>query len=261
MFLANSEYFEGSKPLIIPHRGGLNLVPENTRHGLEFITKEGFTHFETDLRMSKDGEIFLHHDDSFDRTTDVIGKVKDFSWSDISKINAGYKFYKKNGIPNTKTNFVRLVDALEFNKNLNFNLDLKQSGMAKKLAEIIYSLKAENRVLVSSFSPKRLDKFLEESNGDILSSGTVRENLIARYLPLKKRRLKVQALQAPYNWKGLQIHSKKIFEFCKINNLQLHIWTVNTVEKFQKCIDIGCDGVITDEPILLRNYLSSIESN
>ena len=133
--------------------------------------------------------------------------------------------------------------------------------MAKKVADIIYSLKAENRVLVSSFSPKRLDEFLEVSKGDILSSGTFRENLIARFLPVKKRRLKVQALQAPYNWKGLQIHSKKIFQFCKTNNLQLHIWTVNTVETFQKCIDIGCDGVITDEPILLRNYLSSIESD
>ena len=261
VFLVNSQYFDGKKPLIIPHRGGSNLVPENTRHGLEFITEEGFTHFETDLRMSKDGEIFLHHDDSFDRTTDITGKVRDFNWSDIARINAGYKFYKKKGIPKTKTNFIRLVDALEFNRKLNFNLDLKQSGMATKVADIIYSLKAEKRVLVSSFSPKRLDEFLEVSRGDILSSGTFRENLIARFLPVKKRRFKVQALQAPYNWKGLQIHSKKIFQFCKVNNLQLHIWTVNTVERFQKCIDIGCDGVITDEPILLRNYLSSIESN
>ena len=37
-----------------------------------------------------------------------------------------------------KTNFIRLVDALEFNKNMKFNLDLKQSGMAKQIAEIIY---------------------------------------------------------------------------------------------------------------------------
>ena len=76
MSLVNFEYFEGIKPLIIPHRGGSNIVPENTKHGLEFVTEEGFTHFETDLRMSKDGEIFLHHDDSFDRTTDVKGKVR-----------------------------------------------------------------------------------------------------------------------------------------------------------------------------------------
>ena len=38
--------------------------------------------------MSKDGEIFLHHDETFDRTTNVSGKVQDFNWSEISKINA-----------------------------------------------------------------------------------------------------------------------------------------------------------------------------
>ena len=83
-FLDNKSYFDGDKPLIIPHRGGSNIVPENTLHGLELAIKEGFSHFETDLRMSKDGEIFLHHDETFDRTTNVSGKVQDFNWSEIS---------------------------------------------------------------------------------------------------------------------------------------------------------------------------------
>ena len=47
--------------------------------------------------MSKDGVIFLHHDRSFDRTTDIKGNVHDFDWEDIKKINAGATFYKKNG--------------------------------------------------------------------------------------------------------------------------------------------------------------------
>ena len=41
----------------------------------------------------------------------------------------------------------------------------------------------------------------------------------------------------------------------KINNLQLHIWTVNSIENLKICLEIGCDGVITDEPILFREYL------
>ena len=47
--------------------------------------------------MSKDGVIFLHHDRSFNRTTDIKGNVHDFDWEDIKKINAGATFYKKNG--------------------------------------------------------------------------------------------------------------------------------------------------------------------
>ena len=253
-FLDNIPYFDGDKPLIIPHRGGANLVPENTLHGLELVIREGFSHFETDLRMSKDGEIFLHHDETFDRTTNVSGKVQDFNWSEISKINAGYKFYLKNNQKGRTTKFVRLTDALLMNQKLKFNLDLKQKGMAKKVVEIINSL--NERVLVSSFSPKRLDEFLNESKGDILTSGTFRENAIARFLPLQKRNFKVQALQAPFRWKGIQVHSKKLVKFCKINNLKLHIWTVNSIENLETCLEIGCDGVITDEPILFREYLN-----
>ena len=193
---------------------------------------------------------------TFDRTTNVSGKVQDFNWSEISKINAGYEFYEKTNQKGKKTKYVRLVDALMMNHRLKFNLDLKQTGMAKKVVEIINSLNAKERVLVSSFSPKRLDEFLIESRGDILTSGSFRENAIARFLPLQKRNFKVQALQAPFRWKGIQVHSKKLVKFCKINNLQLHIWTVNTIENLKTCLEIGCDGIITDEPILFREYLN-----
>ncbi len=257
MFLGNQSYFDGQKPLIIPHRGGSNIVPENTLHGLQMVISEGFTHFETDLRMSKDGEIFLHHDDSFNRTTDVEGKVKDFNWSEIKNINAGYEFYKNNNLSGYTTTFVRLEDALSMSKVLKFNLDLKETGLAKKVVEIVLSLNAQNRVLVSSFSPSRLDEFLLESNGQIVTSGTFRENAIARFLPIKKRNFQVQALQAPFKWKGMQIYSKKLVNFCKLNNLQLHIWTVNSINNLKICLDLGCDGIITDEPLLFREYLNS----
>ena len=61
MSLDKPTYFEGSSPIIIPHRGGSNIVPENTLHGFQMVLDEGFSHYETDLRMTKDGEIVLHH--------------------------------------------------------------------------------------------------------------------------------------------------------------------------------------------------------
>ena len=69
MSLDKPTYFEGSHPIIIPHRGGSNIVPENTLHGFQMVLDEGFSHYETDLRMTKDGEIVLHHDETLDRTT------------------------------------------------------------------------------------------------------------------------------------------------------------------------------------------------
>ena len=140
---------------------------------------------------------------------------------------------------------------------MKFNLDLKQGGMADKILKIIKSTKSIDRVLVSSFSYKRLDEFLDVSKGKILTSGSFRENALAKFLPNKNRNFKVQALQAPYYWKGLKIYSKKLREFTNLNNLQLHIWTVNEISHLKECIEIGCDGIITDEPVKFRNYLNS----
>ena len=207
--------------------------------------------------MSKDGVIFLHHDRSFDRTTDIKGNVHDFDWEDIKKINAGATFYKKNGDHSSKTTFVSLEDALTTYKDLKFNLDLKQGGMAEKVVKIIKSTKSIERVLVSSFSYRRLDEFLEASQGKILTSGSFRENAIAKFLKNKKRNFKIQALQAPYYWKGLKIYSKKLREFSTLNNLLLHVWTVNKINHLKECLEIGCDGIITDEPIKFRDYLNS----
>ena len=71
----------------------------------------------------------------------------------------------------------------------------------------------------------------------------------------KKRNFKVQALQAPFIYNGLKVHSRKLKNFSEINKLYLHIWTVNTEEDFNKCLEFGCDGIMTDEPLKLKKYL------
>ena len=156
MFLDRNYYFRGEKPIIIPHRGGINVVPENTLHALEHTVEHNFTHFETDLRMTKDGEIILNHDATIDRTTHEKGNISELNWKDLKKINAGSKFYERKDL-NRKTSFVLLKEALSIFDKLCFNLDLKESGMAEKVYKIIKETKAEDRTLVSSFSPSRLD--------------------------------------------------------------------------------------------------------
>ena len=141
--LVKAKYFEGKKPLIIPHRGGRNIVPENTLHAIENTYVEKFSHFETDLRMSKDGVVFLHHDKSFDRTTDVSGNVRDFNWEEIKKINAGSKFYKKIGDYSSTTKFVSLEDALTTYKNMKFNPAKYLREVRQEVSKVTWPSKRE----------------------------------------------------------------------------------------------------------------------
>jgi len=257
MTTSDHPYFEGDYPLVIPHRGGLDLVPENTLGALEYCYKNKFTHFETDLRMSLDGVIFLHHDETLERTTNFKGKVKDYSWEDLLKINAGQQFYDQKKIKQKKTVFVSLQDALSRFSDMKFNLDLKEEGMSKKVIEIILDCKASERTLVSSFSPKRLQQFQTLNKYNIATSGSIKENLqgIINSRLLTLWELKIEALQIPIKWKGVKVLTKRLVDYAHSKNMQVHAWTINDPLSAKDCFLLGCDGIMTDRPLEMRELV------
>ncbi|SUG52865.1 glycerophosphoryl diester phosphodiesterase [Salmonella enterica subsp. arizonae] len=56
-------------PHIVAHRGGGKLAPENTLAAINVGARYGHTMIEFDAKLSKDGEIFLLHDDNLERTS------------------------------------------------------------------------------------------------------------------------------------------------------------------------------------------------
>ncbi len=257
MTASDYPYFEGDYPLVLPHRGGMEVVPENTLEALEYSDRNKFTHFETDLRMSKDGIVFLHHDETLDRTTRAEGKVSEYLWRDLLKINAGEKFYERKNINGKRTTFISLEDALAKFSNIKLNLDLKQSGMEKKVLEIIMDSKASERTLVSSFSPRRLRKFQEINQYNIAISASIKENLQSmfnsRFFHLWN--LRVQALQIPTRWNGIRVLTNNLVEYAHSKNIKVHVWTINNLNILEDCLELGCDGIMTDRPVEVREFI------
>tara|TARA_B100000700_G_scaffold113605_1_gene127671 strand:- start:2682 stop:3476 length:795 start_codon:yes stop_codon:yes gene_type:complete len=257
MTASDYPYFQGHHPLVLPHRGGMDIVPENTLEALQYSDRNKFTHFETDLRISKDGVVFLHHDETLNRTTSAEGKVSDYLWHDLLKINAGEKFYEKNNIKGKSTVFISLEDALSNFSNMKFNLDLKQSGMERRVLDIIMDSNASERTLVSSFSPMRLRKFQEINRYNIAISASIKQNLQAMFNSKFFRlwSIQVQALQIPIRWKGIKVLTKNLVEYAHSKNIQVHVWTVNDLKVLEECLEIGCDGIMTDRPLEVRNFI------
>ena len=231
MTASDYPYFQGHHPLVLPHRGGMDIVPENTLEALQYSDRNKFTHFETDLRISKDGVVFLHHDETLNRTTSAEGKVSDYLWHDLLKINAGEKFYEKNNIKGKRTLFISLEDALSNFSNMKFNLDLKQSGMERRVLDIIMDSNASERTLVSSFSPMRLRKFQEINRYNIAISASIKQNLQAMFNSKFFRLLsiQVQALQIPIRWKGIKVLTKNLVEYAAVSYTHLTLPTISSV--------------------------------
>ena len=257
---SNHPYFEGEYPLVMPHRGGLDVVPENTLEALDYCYKNKFTHFETDLRKSKDNVIFLHHDATLERTTNFKGKVKDYSWKDLLKINAGHQFYDRKKKKQKRTDFISLEDALSKFSDMKFNLDIKEEGMSKKILEIVLDCKASERILVSSFSPKRLRQFQILNKYNIATSGSIKENIQAIFNSklFNLWALKVEALQIPIKWKGVNVLTKRLVDYAHSKNMEVHVWTINDSKSLKDCLLLGCDGIMTDRPVEMRELVREI---
>lgn len=137
------------------HRGHSAGAPENTlaafRRARE-IAGKGVT-CETDLAVTKDGELILLHDETVDRTTDGHGLARNMTYEEISKLDAGQWFdeaFAGERVP-------RLRDALELARELNiiYQLELKvydqNDVIFPRLRALIDELKCADLLQFSSF--------------------------------------------------------------------------------------------------------------
>ena len=71
---------------VFAHRGGRMELDENTMVAFERSYEAGYRGFETDVRMTKDGELVIMHDNSLERTTNGKGEVEELTRADIEQL-------------------------------------------------------------------------------------------------------------------------------------------------------------------------------
>lgn len=75
--------------LILAHRGASGYAPENTFAAFELARTMGAGGIETDVQRTADGVLVLVHDSTVDRTSDGSGAVKELTWEQLSRLDAG----------------------------------------------------------------------------------------------------------------------------------------------------------------------------
>ncbi|MFN2303993.1 MAG: glycerophosphodiester phosphodiesterase family protein, partial [Anaerolineales bacterium] len=92
------------KPALLAHRGASMLAPENTLAAAELAADNGAFGFETDVRISLDGVPFLMHDETLERTTNIMevypqrakDRASEFTLEELEDLNAGLWFIQKD---------------------------------------------------------------------------------------------------------------------------------------------------------------------
>lgn len=106
-------------PLCIGHRGYPDMFPENTLKSLQKALIYGADALESDVRLTKDGQVIMMHETTLESTTNGTGLIEDRNWF-------GYIEYLRNDNEPIAL-FQDVLDLLkqEENKDVFVILDIK----------------------------------------------------------------------------------------------------------------------------------------
>jgi glycerophosphoryl diester phosphodiesterase len=241
-------YLDNDGPLAFAHRGGASVHPENTERAFRHAVEIGFTHVETDVHVTRDGVAVAFHDDVLDRVTDQKGVVAELDWAEVRRA-------KVDG----SDEICRLDDLLAGFPDTRFNLDPKHDAAIKPLAEVLRRTNTVERVCVTSFSRRRTRR-VKADVGPRLCTGAGPVQVVANlgagwHIPVSIRG--VEAFQVPVRVGRVAVVTRRFVEAAHRRQLHVHVWTIDDAVEISRLLDLGVDGVMTDEPEVLRSvYLA-----
>ena len=145
-------------PHIVAHRGGGKLAPENTLAAIDVGARYGHTMIEFDAKLSKDGEIFLLHDDNLERTSNGWGVAGELNWQDLLRVDAGGWFsgeFKGEPLP-----LLSQVAERCRQHGMMANIEIKPTTGTGALTGKVVALAA--RELWAGMTPPLLDEWRED---------------------------------------------------------------------------------------------------
>lgn len=262
-------FFEGLRPTLhIAHRGGAALAPENTMAAFRRAVEVDRTDMlELDVHLTRDGEIVVFHDDTLDRCTDGEGLVRERTWAELERLDAGFHFTPDGGrtfpFRGKGVRIPRLVEALRAWPDLRFNIELKRDepGIVDAFADLIRRERVIGRACVGS-EDDRLSRRLVDALPD--ACHFYPSGLLAYFVravktgePPPEAPPAYRVLDAPLDYAGIRVVDAPFLEAAAHQGLWVNVWTVDDPLEMRALVHLGVGGIMTDRPDLLRAVLDA----
>lgn len=240
--------------LVYGHRGAGGEAPENTIAACQHAIERGARYLELDMRLSKDDQLVMIHDESVDRTTDNTGKVNSYSVAELKKMDA-----RKSGAPwpnKRNTGIVTLDAMLDATPEIKgYQLEVKTGStaqmerMAELLAEKFPTDESVERIVITSASLTLLQRLM--TLAPHIPRGFI--SITPNPFPVLDR-FKCSLLAM--NWSVCNIinlgHARR-------KGIHVSVWTVNDASVIKNLYRSKVDSVITDFPSMALPMIASLE--
>lgn len=245
-------------PIPFAHRGGAKDLPENSMPAFQRAVDLGYRYLETDVHATSDGVLVAFHDRTLDRVTDRAGAIARLPYSEVSQA----RIAGAHPIP-------LLEDILGSWPDARVNVDIKDEPAIGPLIKTLHRTQAWDRVCITSFSSRRLAQLrarlpLVTGNPVCTSlgpSGVMALRARSAGGPAGKLvRLAatgVACAQVPYGLGPVPFVTETFVDQAHALGLKVHVWTVNRPAEMNRLLDLGVDGIFTDDLLALRDALTA----
>jgi glycerophosphoryl diester phosphodiesterase len=253
---------KGTRPLVIAHRGGHHLRPENTLAAFQHALELGSDVLEMDIRLTRDRIPVVFHDDSVERTTDGRGFLHEMTLAQVKSLDAGYHFrppdsdrrfpYRGAGI-----SVPTLEEVFQAFARVPIIIEIKprQNEAVDPVAALIERFQRWDITMVASFHGSVLQAARNRFPRMLTSASPAQVRnlwLLTRIGMGRFYRSEMKALQVPEFYGRLHIADERFIRAARSLGVPVHVWTVDEIDPMQRLIALGVDGIITGRPDRLR---------
>jgi glycerophosphoryl diester phosphodiesterase len=258
------------RPQVVAHRGSSEAHPEHTLGAYVAALDEGADALECDVRLTADGHLVCVHDRRVDRTANARGVVSTMELGQLSELD----------FASWKNPWGELdEDAPEMDEESRRVLTLR------RLLEAVTDYDRSVDLAIETKHPTRFGGFVEQrlvedlaalglagrdSPVRVMSFSWAAMNRVKRLAPELEV---VLLMRRQYSWQvtknlvtegwiagpGITLLRQNPREARRLarSGRRVHVWTVNSVEDLDLCIELGVEAVITDKPIMALNHLET----
>jgi glycerophosphoryl diester phosphodiesterase len=255
------------EPLAMAHRGFTLQAPENTLPAFQAAIDAGADGIETDVQMTRDGDLVIHHDATIDATSDGTGTIAQMSLEQLRT----YDFGAYRGAQWTGTRIPTLdecLDTVHAMKLVNIELKAQASNELPYVEPVVAAIRAHGmaaHVVISSFDHDLIRQVKEiapdietgaltvstpfaGSKDDCVAPVMGADRDLAAYL---------QRLDFPVDY--LHPHFSSVLEDPTLAarlaaaGIGCNVWTVDDAAHVRQMADAGCSAIIGNRvDIVLR---------
>lgn len=263
------------------HRGARAALPENSIPGFIYAMEQGVTTLEMDVVITKDGQVLVSHDPLMNdkiclNAGDSLYNIYQMTYAQVMTFDCGSKgnerFPDQMKMSTYKPTLVSVIDTVEALVNKHgkpavwYNIETKSTpkgdgifhpapdSFAMMLNNVINAKGIRHKVTVQSFDVRTLQAF-KELNSSIPLVLLVEDSMGCQW-HLDELGFKPE-VYSPY----YKLVDSTLVAQVHADSLKLIPWTVNDSTSIMNLLNLGVDGLITDDPKLGRRVIDQYQKH